>query len=93
MLFGKKKTNLGGLLCLAPNPDEPFVFSAGGDNKSHNLKIFDLLRISEIHERFQNRVPKINIDDIKTEIKEEIMDVTENMDSMILNPNTENKMT
>lgn len=46
-----------------------------------------------VHERFQNRVPKINIDDIKTEIKEEIMDVTENMDSMILNPNTENKMT
>lgn len=44
-----------------------------------------------VHERFQNRVPKINIDDIKTEIKEEIMDVTENMDSMILNP--ENKMT
>lgn len=45
-----------------------------------------------VHERFQNRVPKINIDDIKTEIKEEIMDVTENMDSMILNTNTENKM-
>lgn len=46
-----------------------------------------------VHKRFQNRVPKINIDDTKTEIKEEIMDVTENMDSMILNPNTENKMT
>lgn len=43
----EKKTNLGGLLCLASNPDEPFVFSAGGDNKSHNLKIFDLSRISE----------------------------------------------
>lgn len=45
-----------------------------------------------VHKRFQNRILKINIDDIKTEIKEEIMDVTENMDSMILNTNTENKM-
>lgn len=45
-----------------------------------------------VHKRFQNRIPKINIDDIKTEIKEEIMDVTENMYSMILNTNTENKM-
>lgn len=43
----EKKTNLGALLCLAPNPDNPFVFAVGGDNKSHNYKIFDLLKIPE----------------------------------------------
>ncbi|OAD54395.1 Periodic tryptophan protein 1 like protein [Eufriesea mexicana] len=82
----EKKSNLGALLCLASNPDNPFVFSAGGDNKSHNLKIFDFLEISEVRKKFEDRkcvMPKSNINDVNT--REEMMDVTENMDSMILN--------
>ncbi|CAL7951511.1 unnamed protein product [Xylocopa violacea] len=76
----EKECNLGAILCVAPNPDNPFVFVGAGDNSSHNLKVFNLLEISE---------------DIKVkEEKEEMMDVTENMDSMMLNadiPNTISK--
>lgn len=43
----EKKTNLGALLCLASNPDNPFVFAVGGDHKSHNFKVFDFQEISE----------------------------------------------
>ncbi|XP_076753690.1 periodic tryptophan protein 1 homolog [Xylocopa sonorina] len=88
----EKKSNLGALLCLAPSPDNPFVFAAGGDNKAHNFKVFDLFEISEVRERFIERkcaVPVTNNSDIKVEDeKEEMMDVTENMDSMMLNADT-----
>ena len=67
----EKKTNLGALLCLAPNPDNPFVFAVGGDNKSHNYKIFDLLKIPKVRERFRERKLESNIKDTKTQEKKE----------------------
>lgn len=42
----EKKTNLGALQCLAPCPDNPFVFVVGGDHKSHNYKVWNLLEVS-----------------------------------------------
>ncbi|XP_060831784.1 periodic tryptophan protein 1 homolog isoform X2 [Bombus pascuorum] len=87
----EKKTNLGALLCLAPNPDNPFVFAVGGDNKSHNYKIFDLLKIPKVRERFRERKLESNIKDTKTqEKKEEMMDVTEDKNSIIFNLHTIN---
>lgn len=43
----EKKTKLGALLCVASNPDNPFIFSAGGDNKSHNFQVFDFSKVTE----------------------------------------------
>lgn len=45
-LIWEKKTNLGKILCLDSNPENPFVFSVGGDNKSNNYKIFDFSQIT-----------------------------------------------
>ena len=42
----ENKTSLGKILCLNSNPDSPFVFSAGGDNKANNYKVFDFSLIS-----------------------------------------------
>lgn len=46
MLVWEKKSNLGAIQCLAPNPDNGYVFAAGGDNKSKNFQILDLSEIS-----------------------------------------------
>lgn len=45
-LVWEKKTNLGKILCLDSSPDNPFVFSVGGDNKAHNFKVFDFTQIT-----------------------------------------------
>lgn len=83
VLVYEKETNLGALQCLAPNPDNPFVFAIGGNNKQHNFKVLDLKEIAEVREKFQERGL------VKPAAKqEEMMDVTENMGSMILNSNT-----
>ncbi|XP_015434638.1 PREDICTED: periodic tryptophan protein 1 homolog [Dufourea novaeangliae] len=74
----EKKTNLGALLCLASNPNDPLVFSAGGDHKSHNLRVFNFSEVAEIRERFGDRISESNN-------QEEVMNVTENMESMLLN--------
>lgn len=88
-LIFEKRSNLGALLCLTPNPDNPFVFAAGGDKKSCNFKVFNFLDISEVRERFQTRINVQNGNN-STAINqqndtEEMVDVTEHMDSMILN--------
>ncbi|KAK1119634.1 hypothetical protein K0M31_013054 [Melipona bicolor] len=83
------KTNLGSLLCLASNPDSPFIFSAGGDNKSHNYKILDISEIPEVRERFQERkhiTLRSSTNDTKIK-EEEMMDVTEDTDSTVLSAN------
>lgn len=46
-LVWEHKSSLGALLCLAASPDNPFVFSVGGDNKAHNFKVFDFFEKSE----------------------------------------------
>lgn len=42
----EQTNNLGAIQCLAANPDNGFVFAAGGDNKEHNFKVLDLFEIS-----------------------------------------------
>lgn len=88
-LIFEKKSNLGALLCLTPNPNNPFVFAAGGDKKSCNLKVFDFLNISEVRERFESRINVQNGNNSTAINRQtrtrEIVDVTEYMDSMILN--------
>ena len=42
----ESKSNVGKILCLNANPESPFIFSAGGDNKSNNYKVFDFAQIS-----------------------------------------------
>nr|XP_031827414.1 periodic tryptophan protein 1 homolog [Nomia melanderi] len=74
----EKKTKLGALLCVASNPDNPFIFSAGGDNKSHNFQVFDFSKVTEIYKRFEGRIPRNNN-------HKEMMDITDDMESMILN--------
>ncbi|CAK9831417.1 Periodic tryptophan protein 1 homolog [Anthophora retusa] len=96
-LVWELKSNLGALLCLASNPDSPFVFAAGGDNKAHNFKVFDFSEISQVRESFQDRkcvVLQNDTDDVRIQGEmEEMMDVTENMDSLILSVDTPNKKT
>lgn len=41
-----EQTNkLGAIQCLAVNPDNEFIFAAGGDNKAHNLEVIDIREI------------------------------------------------
>lgn len=46
-LVWEKKSNLGALQCLASNPDDPFVFIVGGDNKSCNHRVLNFSKIAE----------------------------------------------
>ncbi|XP_051170359.1 periodic tryptophan protein 1 homolog [Leptopilina boulardi] len=76
-LIWEKKTNLGKILCLDSNPENPFVFSVGGDNKSNNYKIFDFSQITSVSERFNER-ELIKMESNETAKQdEEMMDVTE----------------
>lgn len=54
-LIYQKQTILGNVHCLAANPNNEFVFAVGGDNKAHNLKVFDFLDTPEVKDRFKNR--------------------------------------
>lgn len=79
-LVWEKKTNLGKILCLDSSPDNPFVFSVGGDNKAHNFKVFDFTQITAVMERFKDReLIKMRNDETKmtTDQDEEMMEVTE----------------
>uniref|UniRef100_A0A6V7LZ75 Uncharacterized protein n=1 Tax=Bracon brevicornis TaxID=1563983 RepID=A0A6V7LZ75_9HYME len=80
MIF-EKKTNLGQLQCLASSPDSPFVFATGGDHKSHNYKIWDLMEITVVAERFKERGLVVNN---FNDSQEEVMDVAEDMESISL---------
>lgn len=42
-LVWETKTNLGALQCLEASPNSPFMFAAGGDNKAHNFKLYDII--------------------------------------------------
>ncbi|KAL6431130.1 hypothetical protein ACFW04_007098 [Cataglyphis niger] len=44
-LLWEQSNNLGAIQCLAANPDDGFIFVAGGDNKAHNLQVLDLREI------------------------------------------------
>ncbi|XP_036148682.1 periodic tryptophan protein 1 homolog isoform X2 [Monomorium pharaonis] len=44
-LIWEQMSNLGAIQCLAANPDNGFVFIVGGDNKEHNFKVLDLMKI------------------------------------------------
>lgn len=49
-IIHEKSTNLGAIQCSAASPNSPFVFAVGGDNKSHNFKIFDVKEIPQGNE-------------------------------------------
>ncbi|XP_046420036.1 periodic tryptophan protein 1 homolog [Neodiprion fabricii] len=91
-LVWETKTNLGALQCLETSPNSPFMFAAGGDNKSHNFKLFDLLESTSVSERFSNRpmkkiVCEENPPEVDVKLKSntaEVMDVTDEMNSMAL---------
>lgn len=62
-LIHEVKLKLGKLHCLAASPDSPFVFFVGGDNKSHNFKIIDLMEYSPVQKHFHDRglmIPSTN---------------------------------
>lgn len=85
----EQRSSLGALQCLASNPDNPFVFAVGGDNKSNNFKVIDFTEISEVREKFQQRkqikvAHPVQNTSTGMKRKEEMMDVTEDMESMIL---------
>lgn len=80
----EKKTNLGSLQCLGSNPNCPFVFAMGGDNKAQNFKVFDASEIPEVASRFRERIIGNKNTSQKTKKEEEVMDVTEDMGSMVL---------
>ncbi|XP_063991604.1 periodic tryptophan protein 1 homolog [Diachasmimorpha longicaudata] len=85
-LVFEKKTNLGALQCLSSCPDSPFVFASGGDNKSHNYKVWDLMEITAVAERFKGR-SLINSDSVSTSSDShqgELMEVTEDMECITL---------
>ncbi|XP_076642798.1 periodic tryptophan protein 1 homolog [Halictus rubicundus] len=82
----ENKSNLGALLCLASSPDNPLIFSAGGDNKSHNLRVFDFSKITEICESFGDRIPRSNN-------QNQMMDITDDMGSIVLNNSSSNTTT
>jgi len=44
-LVWEQSSNLGAIQCLAVNPNNQFIFIAGGDNKAHNLQVIDLREI------------------------------------------------
>ncbi|XP_015115318.1 periodic tryptophan protein 1 homolog [Diachasma alloeum] len=86
-LIFEKKTNLGALQCLASCPDSPFVFTSGGDNKSHNYKVWDLMEITAVSERFkgrQLRFPDNAVSPSSDNHQGELMEVTEDMECITL---------
>ncbi|XP_076278825.1 periodic tryptophan protein 1 homolog [Lasioglossum baleicum] len=82
----ESKSNLGALLCLASSPNNPLIFSAGGDNKSHNLRVFDFSKITEVCESFGGRIPRSNN-------QNQMMDITGDMGSIVLNNTSGNTST
>ncbi|XP_012267776.2 periodic tryptophan protein 1 homolog [Athalia rosae] len=91
-LVWETKTNLGALQCLEASPNSPFMFATGGDNKSHNFKLYDLLESTLVSQRFSERpLVKIKCEETPSEVifnaksnTGEVMDVTEEMSSMAL---------
>ncbi|KAI1298413.1 Periodic tryptophan protein 1 -like protein [Halotydeus destructor] len=52
------RVKVGRILGLAANPDEPFVFAVGGDAKTNNFKVVDLLTLKSVESHFGPRVRK-----------------------------------
>ncbi|XP_011297551.1 periodic tryptophan protein 1 homolog [Fopius arisanus] len=82
----EKKTNLGSIQCLASSPDSPFLFASGGDNKSHNYKVWDLMEITAVSDRFKGRKLKFpdNTSPKSENRQGELMEVTEDMECITL---------
>ncbi|XP_011496088.1 PREDICTED: periodic tryptophan protein 1 homolog [Ceratosolen solmsi marchali] len=88
-LVFEKQTNLGHIICLEASCDNPFTFAAGGDNKAHNLNVFDFKTVDEVFNTFKNRTPKKfegenNLQETENNVQSEVMDVTENFGTINL---------
>ncbi|XP_072762415.1 periodic tryptophan protein 1 homolog [Anoplolepis gracilipes] len=93
-LIWEQTNNLGAIQCLAANPDNGFIFAAGGDNKEHNFQVLDLREIPALREKFADaghasnslvKEIKQEITEVKQEIievKQEIMDIADNVEEM-----------
>lgn len=55
LVYSHDQTNLGSLLCLDACPDLPFVVTIGGDNKSHNFTVVNVLNSTAVQHRFGER--------------------------------------
>lgn len=77
VLVWEQSSNLGAIQCLAANPDNGFIFAAGGDNKAHNFQVLDLREIPTLRERFMNAEHLASNNLVIKQ--EEMMDVTNDM--------------
>ncbi|XP_076044363.1 PWP1 homolog no child left behind [Oratosquilla oratoria] len=69
---------LGLIQCLAVNPDAPFVFCMGGDNKEDNFKVWDARHSKNVRSRFCPRVGlDVDEDEEEEEKKKEMESVLE----------------
>ena len=57
-LIYEKQTNLGQIICLESSCDSPFTFAVGGDNKAHNLNVYDFSDVPEGGQNIQIRFMK-----------------------------------
>ncbi|XP_034946754.1 periodic tryptophan protein 1 homolog [Chelonus insularis] len=92
----EKKLNLGNIQCLAACPDNPFVFAVGGDNKSHNFKLWDLTEITDVINQFKDRRLIENVGEQaglneENQSNVEMMDVTDNMETVTINTGKKKK--
>lgn len=51
----EKNAGIGAIHCLGSCPDNPFIFSAGGDKNSNNFDIWDVMKYSAVQNRFSSR--------------------------------------
>lgn len=51
----EKVMTMGQIHCLEMNPDFPFVVAAGGDNKSNNFVVLDLMKYDTVKQEFGSR--------------------------------------
>lgn len=72
-LVWEQSSSLGAIQCLAVNPNNQFIFVAGGDNKAHNLQVIDLREIPIVRQNFVAG---------NSEFRQKLVDVTNHIEDM-----------
>lgn len=78
----EQTSNLGAIQCLAANPDNGFIFVAGGDNKAHNFQVLDLREIPTMRERFADAGHFASNSSVMEFKQEDMMVVANDMEDM-----------
>ncbi|XP_020286364.1 periodic tryptophan protein 1 homolog isoform X2 [Pseudomyrmex gracilis] len=81
-LICEQASNLGAIQCLAANPDNGFIFAAGGDNKEHNFKVLDISEIPAVRERLADGQLVTSNSSAKKSKHCDIMDISEDVNDM-----------